>query len=331
MRRREFMAAIGSVAAAGPLAVPLAARAQEGARPVIGFLHPDSASTYAFQLAGFHSGLKEGGFVEGQNLAIEYRWAAGNAERLTEMAADLVQRNVAVIVTAGGTVPTLVAKALTRTIPIVFVTGSDPVRLGLVASLARPGGNLTGVSFISAELTAKTLGLLSQIAPKARKVALLFNPTVPDSALQPEEAHTAARALGLELGVLNASTDAEIQRAFADMLNLSVGALVIGSDPFFGSRIGELAALTERHRIPAAYSRRQFCDAGGLMSYGASIRDAFRQLGVYVTRILKGDKPHDLPVMLSTKFDFVINLKAAKALGLTVPPGLSAMADEIIE
>jgi putative ABC transport system substrate-binding protein len=326
VQRRTLITLLG-----GAAAWPLVAHGQQAAKPVIGFLHPDSASTYKLQLGGLHKGLKEGGFVDGQNLTIEYRWAEGHAERLPEMAIDLVRRNVAAIVTAGGTVPTVVAKGLTTTIPIVFATGSDPIRLGLVASLAHPGGNLTGVSFVSADLTAKTLGLLNQIAPKARTIALLFNPTVPDSARQPAEAQEAAHALGFDLLVLNASTDAEIEQAFAKIPERGVGALLIGSDPFFGSRIGQLAALTQRQRLPAAYSRRQFCNAGGLMSYGTSIEEAFRQVGLYVTRILKGDKPADLPVMLPTKFEFVINLKTAKALGLTVPPGVSAMADEIIE
>jgi putative ABC transport system substrate-binding protein len=247
------------------------------------------------------------------------------------MAADLVRRRVAVIVATGGTHATIAAKNATATIPVLFVTGGDPVRLGLVASLARPGGNMTGVSFLNADLTAKALGLLSQIAPNARTVALLFNPQVPDSARQPADAREAARALGRELLVLNASTDAEIDAAFATLLQRGAGALVMGGDPFFRSRLDRLTALTQRHRIPASYVAREFPAAGGLMSYGTSVADAYRQVGVYVTRILKGDRPADLPVMLSTKFEFVINLKTAKALGLDLPAGVSSMADEIIE
>jgi putative ABC transport system substrate-binding protein len=247
------------------------------------------------------------------------------------MAADLVRRGVAVMVAGGGTNSTLACKNATKTIPILFATGGDPVRLGLVASLARPGGNITGVSFFNADLTAKAMGLLSQIAPNARTVALLFNPNVPDSARQPADAQEAARTLGLDLLVVNASTDAEIDQAFVTLVQRGAGALVIGGDPFFAGRLGRLAALTRRHRIPASHVRREFPDAGGLMGYGTNVKDAYRQIGVYATRILKGDKPQDLPVVLSTKFEFVINLKTAKALGIDVPPGVSSMADEIIE
>jgi putative ABC transport system substrate-binding protein len=327
MKRRDFITLAGGAAAVWPLA----ARAQQRVMPVIGFLHGGASNTFAVQVGGFHTGLKEGGFVEGQNLTVEYRWAEEHPERLPAMAADLVRRRVAVIVAAGGTNSIRAAKAATTTIPIVFSTGSDPVRLGLVTSLARPGGNTTGVSFFSADLAAKAMGLLSQIAPKARVVALLFNPNIPDSARQPADAGEAARALGLELLVLKASSDAEIDQAFATLLQRGAAALVIGADPFFGSRLDRLAALTQRHRIPATYFRREFPDAGGLMSYGTSIVDAYRQVGVYTMRILKGDRPVDLPVMLPTKFEFVINLKTANALGLEVPAGVSAMADEVIE
>jgi putative ABC transport system substrate-binding protein len=325
MRRRTFLGALGSTA----VAWPIAARAQQPVMPVIGFLHGESTGRFTTQLAGFHAGLKEGGFVEGQNLTVEYRWAESRVERLPEMAADLVRRRVAAIVALSGA--QFAAKNATTTIPILFATGGDPVRLGLVANLARPGGNITGVSFFNADLTAKVMGLLHQLAPKVRTVALLFNPTVPDSARQPADAREAARTLGLDLLVLNASTDAEIEAAFATLQQGGAGALVIGGDPFFASRLDQLAALTQRHRIPATYVRREFPDASGLMSYGTSGVDAHRQLGVYTTRILKGEKPADLPVMQPTKFEFVINLKTAKALGLTISRDMMLVADEVIE
>ncbi len=325
MTRREFITLLGGAA----VTWPLAARAQQPGMPAIGFLHGESASRFTTQLAGFHMGLKDGGFVEGKNLTIEYRWAESNAERLPAMTADLVRRGVAAIVAVSGAQHA--AKSATRTIPIVFATGGDPVRLGLVASLARPGGNITGVSFFNADLTAKVMGLLHQVAPKARTVALLFNPTVPDSARQPADAHEAARDLGLELLVLNASTDAEIEMAFATLAQGRADALIIGGDPFFASRLDQLAALTQRHRLPATYVRREFTDVGGLMSYGTSGADAHRQIGVYVTRILKGEKPADLPVVQPTKFEFVINLKTAKSLGLTIGRDMMLVADEVIE
>jgi putative ABC transport system substrate-binding protein len=326
MNRRAFITLLG-----GAAAWPLAARAQEPAMPVIGWLHGEAPDYFVLQLAGFHAGLKDGGFVDGRNLTIDYRWAEGRTQRLPAMAADLVRRRVALILAVGGNNSYMAARAATTTIPIVFVTGGDPVRTGLVPSLARPGGNATGVSFFSAELTAKALGLLTQIAPKARTVALLFNPNTPESPQQPADAQEAARTLGVELVVLNAGSDADIEPAFTTLERMRAGALVIGSDPLFGGRIARIAALTQRHRIPATYFRREFPDAGGLMSYGTSVRDAYRQAGLYAARILKGDKPQDLPVMLSTKFEFVINLKTANALGLEVPPGVSAMADEVIE
>ena len=328
MRRRDVIALLGGAAAAGALPLPLHAQQP---MPVVGFLHGEAANTMAPHVAGYHRGLKAGGFVDGQNLTIEFRWAEGHVDRLPAMATDLVRRRVAAIFAAGGVQSAIAAKNATTTIPILFATGGDPVRLGLISSLARPGGNMTGVSFLNADLTAKALGLLSQIAPKARTVALLFNPTVPDSARQPADAQEAASALGLELLVLKASTDADIEQAFATLMQRGAGALVIGGDPFFRSRLNRLTALTERHRIPATYVGREFPAAGGLMSYGTSAVDAYRQVGVYTTRILKGDKPQDLPVMLATKFEFVINLKTVKALGLEVPPGVSSMADEIIE
>jgi putative tryptophan/tyrosine transport system substrate-binding protein len=326
MRRRDLVILLG-----GAAAWPLAARAQQAAMPVVGFLHSASADLYVQQLAAFRRGLKEGGFVEGQNLTIEYRWAEGRADRLPALAADLVRRRMAVIVAVGGTHSTMAAKNATTIIPIVFATGGDPIKLGMVPSLAHPGGNIPGVSFFSSELTPKALGLLSQIAPKARTVGMLFNPMSPENAHQPADVRAAAGALGLELLVLNASTDEYIDRAFRTLLQRGAGALVISSDPFYAGRLERLAALTQRHRIPATYFRREFPDAGGLMSYGTSVMDALRQVGIYTARILKGDRPADLPVMLPTKFEFVINLKTAHALGLEVPAGVSAMADEVIE
>jgi putative ABC transport system substrate-binding protein len=323
MRRREFIVGLG-----GAAAWPLAALAQQP-MPVIGYMHTESANMMGPNLAGIRRGLKEGGYDEGRNLAVEYRWAEGQRERLPALAADLVRRQVKVILANGPAA--LAAKAATNTVPIVFYTGSDPVRLAFVTSLARPGANMTGVSFFNADLTAKSLGLLSQIAPKARTVALLFNPNVPDSQGQPADAREAARVLGLDILVLNASTDVEVDSAFATLVQRGVGALIIGGDPFFRSRLDRLTTLTQRHRIPATFVGREFPAGGGLMSYGTSLLDAYRQAGLYVTRILKGDKPQDLPVMQATKFEFVINLRTVRALGLDVPPGVSSMADEIIE
>ena len=299
--------------------------------PVIGFLNEGVAKDFASRLAGFHLGLKEAGFVDGQNLIVEYRWGDDHIERLPAMAADLVQRRVTAIVATGGSNSTLAAKKATSLIPIVFITGSDPVRLRLVSSLARPAGNMTGVTFFAADLIQKELGLLYKVAPAARTVALLYNPNVPDSTRQPAEAQEAARALGLETLVMNASTDAEIDRAFATLQQRNVGVLVIGGDPFFGSKVRRLAALTRRHRVAAIYSRREFAEAGGLMSYGTSVEDAYREVGVYAGQILKGEKPGDLPVLRPTKFEFVINLKTAGLLGITIPSGVSAMADTILE
>jgi putative ABC transport system substrate-binding protein len=317
-------------AASAATVLPGVARAQQ-AMPVVGFLNTESPKTAAHRLSGFLSGLKEAGFVDRKNAIIEYRWAEGDHGRIPAMAADLVQRRVAVIVAAGGAQASWAAKSATTTIPIVFISGGDPVRLGLVASLARPGGNVTGVSFFNAALTAKGLQLLHQIVPQVRTVGLLFNPKVPESARQPADAQEAARALGLDLFVANASTEADLEPAFDAMVQRGVGAVVIGGDPFFGGRLEQLAAICLRRRLPASYVRREFPDAGGLMGYGNSVSDAYRQAGLYAVRILKGDRPESLPVMQSTKFEFVINLKTVRALGLEVPPGVSAMADGIIE
>ena len=325
MRRREFITLLGGVAA-----WPLAARAQQPV-PVIDFLHSASADAFVRQVAVFQQGLRDNGYVEGQNLVIEYRWADGRSDRLATLAADLVRRDVAVIAALGGNNPTLAARAATRTIPIVFNTGADPVRSGLVPSLSRPGGNVTGVSFLVEELGAKTLGLLHELVPKAMVIGVLINPSNPEAERETMMMQEAARTLGLRLEIIRSATANEIDNAFPILLELRVGALIVIADPFFGSRTAQLVELAARDRIPTAYYRREYAEAGGLMSYGTSANEAYRQVGNYVARILKGTKPAELPVYQVVKFEFLINLKTAKALGLEVPPGLSARADEVIE
>jgi putative ABC transport system substrate-binding protein len=325
MRRREFITLLGGVAA-----WPLAARAQQPV-PVIGFLHSASADAFVRQVAVFQQGLRDNGYVEGQNLVIEYRWADGRSDRLATLAADLVRRDVAVIAALGGNNPTLAARAATRTIPIVFNTGADPVRSGLVPSLSRPGGNVTGVSFLVEELGAKTLGLLHELVPKAMVIGVLINPSNPEAERETMMMQEAARTLGLRLEIIRSATANEIDNAFPILLERRVGALIVIADPFFGSRTAQLVELAARDRIPTAYYRREYAEAGGLMSYGTSANEAYRQVGNYVARILKGTKPAELPVYQVVKFEFLINLKTAKALGLEVPPGLSARADEVIE
>ena len=326
MHRRTFL---GLLAGAAVLA-PLDARAQQ-AMPVIGFLHSADSKSFAGQLAAFHQGLGAGGYAEGRNVTIEYRWAEGRFDRLPAMAADLVRRKVSVIVAVGGNNSNLAAKAATDTIPIVFNSGSDPIKLGLVTSLSRPGGNITGITFFASDLVAKELGMLHQLVPGAKSVGLLVNPTSPEAARQPADAQEAAQKLGVELKVLNASSAAEIDQAFAVLSQIRVGAFIIGGDPFYGSRIEQIVGLAERLRIPAMYYRREFVAAGGLASYGTSVSDAYQQVGVYVAKVLKGAKPADLPVVQSAKFDFAINLKTAKALGLEFHPQRLATADEVIE
>jgi putative ABC transport system substrate-binding protein len=328
VRRRDFITLLGGAAAAWPLA----AQAQQAAMPVIGFLGSASQDPWAGRMRAFHQGLSETGYVVGQNVAIEYRWAEGQNDRLPQLAADLVRRQVTVIATPGSTPAALAAKAATTMIPIIFELASDPVALGLVTSLARPGGNITGVTSLNAEVGPKRLELLHELVPTATIVGLLVNPTNPNLA-EPitKNLGAAARSLGLEMHVLHASTDRDLDTVFATVVQLRAGGLVIGPDPFFSSRLGQLAALSVRHAVPTVYQTREFTAAGGLMSYGASFTDTFRAAGNYTGRVLKGDKPADLPVQQSTKVELIINLSTAKALGLEVPRILIARADEVIE
>ena len=327
MRRREFITALGSAAAAWPLA----ARAQQPAMPVVGFLNSASPDGYRPMVTAFRQGLQEIGYVEGRTVAIEYRWAEGRSDRLPAMVADLVQRQVTVI--AATTTPAaLAAKAATTTIPIVFEVGGDPVQLGLVANLNRPGGNVTGVTQLSSVVAPKRLELLHELVPTATVMALLVNPTDPAPAESVSRAsQAAAHTLGLELHVLNASTEGDFDAVFARLIQLRVGGLVIGSEAFFTAHSEQLAALAVRHAVPTVHSNRRFVAAGGLASYGGSITDSYRLAGVYTGRILKGEKPADLPVQQGTKIELYINLKTAKALGITVPLPLSGRADELIE
>jgi len=328
MRRREFITLLGGTA----VAWPLAARAQQPAVPVIGFLGSASPERWASRMRAFHQGLSETGYVEGRNVAIEYRWAEGQNERLPTLAADLVGRQVTVMVALGSTPAALAAKAATTTIPIVFEVASDPVAIGLVSSLARPGGNITGVTSLNAEVQPKRLELLHELVPTATVVGLLVNPTNPNLAeFTTKNLHEAARSLGLELHILHASADRDFDAVFATLLQLRAGALVIGADPLFTSRLEQLAALTVRHAVPAVYQFREFTAAGGLMSYGGSLTDTFRAAGVYTGRVLRGDKPADLPVQQTTKVELFLNLRTARVLGLEVPRTLVARADEVIE
>jgi putative ABC transport system substrate-binding protein len=324
MRRRDFIILVG-----GAVAWPLAARAQQPAMPVIGFLQSGSPGATAHMRAAFHSGLKEAGYVEGQNIGIVYRYGDGQYDRLPALVADLIRNHVAAIF-AGGPPAALAAKAATSTIPIVF-TSADPVKAGLVASFNRPGGNLTGVAFFAQALTAKRLELLRELVPNPAAVGILVNPNFPGTAGEVADGQAAARAGGLELQIIHARNDGELEAAFADMEKRRIGALVVSGDIWFNSRRDQIVALAARHAIPANYEWRDFVAAGGLMSYGTSVTDGYRQAGNYVARILKGAQPSDVPVVQPTKFELFINLRAAKALGLTVPLSLQVGAAELIE
>jgi putative ABC transport system substrate-binding protein len=324
--RRKFLAALGGTA----FGWPLAARAEQSPMPVIGFLSyasPESAQRY---IVGFYQGLKEAGFVEGQNVAVEYRWAEGRYEELPALAADLVHRQVAVIL-SGGSPSALAAKAATATIPIIFTSGDDPMRAGLVTSLNRPGGNVTGVYSFFTGLETKRLGLLRELVPQAKVVLALVNLKLRDAEIQSRDLEAAADVLGQQIPIINASSERELETAFATIAQLRAEALLVSADPFFIVRREQIVGLAARYAIPAIYFLREFVASGGLMSYGTSLAESYRQAGIYTGRVLKGDKPAELPVVQATKFEFVINLKTAKDLGLTIPSGLLSIADEVIE
>ncbi len=323
MKRRQFITVLG-----GAMAWPRLTRAQQPAMPVIGFLSSRTPDQAGYVIAAFRQGLEQAGYIEGRNVAIEFRFADGQNDRLPELAADLVHRQVTVIV-AGGTYGP--AKQATTTIPIVFTTGSDPLVIGLVTSISRPNGNLTGATFYSGALIGKQLELLREIAPQSRQIGLLINPKAPSAESQAKDALAATHALGLQLNVLRASTESELEAAFAGLARLSNAALLVGVDPYFDSRAERLVALAARYKVPTVYNLREFVVAGGLISYGASITDAYRQAGLYAGRIVKGEKPGELPVQFPTRFELVINLKTAREMGLTIAPALLARADEVIE
>jgi putative tryptophan/tyrosine transport system substrate-binding protein len=326
VRRRAFITLLG-----GSAAWPLTARAQQAAMPVVGFMSTLSPASISRPVAGFHQGLREAGYVEGQNVAIEYRWAQGHYDRLPELAADLVGRRVAVIVASGGDPSPQIAKAATQTIPIVFGMFGDPVREGLVNSLSRPGGNATGVTIFGPAAVTKRLQLLNDLAPKDAVIAFLMNPNNPNGSIEMAAAQKAATTLGRQIVVFNASSESELDAAFARMVQQGIGTLLGASDPFLFNRRDQIVSLAARHGIPAIYYLRDFAHAGGLMAYGNSLADMYRLVGVYVGRILKGEKPADLPVVQSSKFEFVINLQTARALGIEVPNSMQLLADEVIE
>jgi putative ABC transport system substrate-binding protein len=326
LKRRDFITLLG-----GAAAWPLAARARQATMPVIGFLNPTSPDSNADRLRGFHRGLKDTGFAEGENVAIVYRWAENQTDRLPMLAAELVRQRVNVIATTGGEEVALAAKAATMTIPIVFGVTEDPVPSGLVASHSRPGGNATGVNFLVTELGSKQLGLLHELIPAAARVGLLVNPKSRTTERAIRDVTAAASAIGLQVDIVQASDSREIESVFGTLVHNKADALLVGPDPFFASRRLQLAILAARHVLPAVYNVREYAEAGGLMSYGTNVRDAYHQIGVYVGRILKGAKPADLPVVQSSKFELVINLPTARALGIEVPSTLLARADEVIE
>jgi ABC-type uncharacterized transport system substrate-binding protein len=327
MKRRQFITLLGRAAAAWPLA----ARAQQPALPAIGFLSTSTPDGFADNLRKFHQGLKDSGFIEGENVAVVYRWAENRADRLPELAAELVRRQVAVIATAGHEAA-LAAKAATSAIPMLFIAGLDPVQLGLVASVARPGGNATGVNFLFTEIVPKRLELLRELVPWATRIAVLVSPANAATTMATlRDVEAAAQSMGLQIQVLKADTDREIDVALATFLRERPDALFVSAGPFFTDRRVQLAQLAARHMVPATYSSRQFAEVGGLMSYGASLPDAFRQIGMYAGRILKGAKPADLPVVQSVKLELVINAQTARMLGLAVPATLLSVADEVIE
>jgi ABC-type uncharacterized transport system substrate-binding protein len=326
MRRRDFITLLG-----GAAAWSLAARAQQQKMPVIGFLHQGSPDAFVSELDAFHQGLKQAGFAEGQNVAIEYRWAEGQYDRLPDLARDLVRHQVAVIAAVGTSAPALAAKSATSVIPVVFQTGGDPVQDGLVSRMNRPGGNVTGVSRLSVALEPKQLEMLHEVVPKASMIGLLVNPLNPRTQLLVQQMQEPVRSLGLSLNVLEATTENELDTAFATTVQGGVGALLVASEPSYNRWHEHIVALAIRHKIPAMYASRIYAIAGGLMTYDASVGDSWRQVGIYVGRILRGEKPADMPVVQPTKFELVINLKTAKALGLDVPPTLLARANEVIE
>jgi len=331
MKRREFISLLGGAAAAPSFLWPLAVRAQQPATPVIGFLNAQSADALTHAVAAFRQGLKETGYAEGQNVAIEWRWAEGRGDRLPALAAELVQRRVAVIASTGGDPTALAAKRATTTLPIVFTIGGDPVALGLVASLNRPGGNITGITQITVLLDPKRLEILHELMPGIAVVAVLRNPNNANAETQVQVLQAAARTMGIELRFVSAATEREIDAAFATLAERRIGALVVASDPFFNGRRQQIVAQATRLAVPAIFHQREFALDGGLMSYGTSVTDMYRQAAVYTGRILKGEKPADLPVQQSTKVEFVINLKTAKTLGLAFPLPLIGRADEVIE
>ena len=327
MKRREFITLVGSAAAAWPVG----ARAQQAAMPVIGFLHGASSEGAAHQVSAFQQGLMQTGYFEGRNVTTKYRWAEGHYDRLPGLAADLVADQVAIIITAGGVAAAVAAKAVTKVVPIVFVMGDDPVKFGLVTSINRPGGNVTGVSFLAPALEAKRVGLLRELVPSAATIAALVNPNSPGAEARLRDIREAADQVGQHFSIARASSETDFDLVFRELVQQRIGALIIVSDPFFLSRRDQLTAFAASHGIPAIYFDREFVAAGGLMSYGSDLADSYHQLGIYAGRILKGETPANLPVLQPTKFELFINLKTAKALGLTVPPTLLARADEVIE